>query len=44
MLIASNYILNYAPTEEAHAIHPWVLTSANVWDAASQQFQTVGLP
>ncbi len=41
MLIASNYILNYAPEKEAHAIHPWVLASSNVWDAQSQQFQRV---
>lgn len=41
MLVASNYILNYAPGKEALAIHPWVLSSSNVWDAQSQQLKQV---
>ena len=41
MLIASNYILNYAPGKETIAIHPWALSSSNVWDAQEQQLKQV---
>mgnify|MGYP003786859511 CR=1 FL=1 len=44
MLIASNYILNYAPGKESIAIHPWALSSSNVWDAQAQQLKQVAKP
>mmetsp|Transcript_18237 Transcript_18237/g.59904 ORF Transcript_18237/g.59904 Transcript_18237/m.59904 type:complete len:412 (-) Transcript_18237:77-1312(-) len=44
MLISSNFILNYAPGEKMLALHPWVLSSSNVWDADAHQFKQVLVP
>ncbi|KAJ1472434.1 N2227-like protein [Baffinella frigidus] len=44
MLISSNYILNYAPGKKSIPIHPWVLSSSNVWDATQHQMQQIMIP
>eukprot|EP00286_Rhodomonas_abbreviata_P028351 CAMPEP_0181293658 /NCGR_PEP_ID=MMETSP1101-20121128/3180_1 /TAXON_ID=46948 /ORGANISM="Rhodomonas abbreviata, Strain Caron Lab Isolate" /LENGTH=350 /DNA_ID=CAMNT_0023398255 /DNA_START=464 /DNA_END=1513 /DNA_ORIENTATION=+ len=44
MLISSNYILNYAPGPKTLALHPWVLSSSNVWDTEGHQLQRVLVP
>jgi len=43
MLISSNFILNHASGKQSIAIHPWILSSSNVWDAAQHQFQQIML-
>uniref|UniRef100_A0A7S4KCE0 carnosine N-methyltransferase n=1 Tax=Guillardia theta TaxID=55529 RepID=A0A7S4KCE0_GUITH len=44
MLLSSNFILNYAPGEKMLALHPWVLSSSNVWDAEAHQLKQVLVP
>mmetsp|Transcript_9742 Transcript_9742/g.23111 ORF Transcript_9742/g.23111 Transcript_9742/m.23111 type:complete len:396 (+) Transcript_9742:369-1556(+) len=44
MLLSSNYILNYAPGPKALPIHPWALSSSNVWDTDAHQLQQILVP
>jgi carnosine N-methyltransferase len=44
MLIASNFILNHAAGAKSLCIHPWALSSSNVWDAERDQFKQVRVP